>query len=163
MFEGTDFSVYRPHIDFAYTTLLMIWGGSLIGIGLLVVPFIFKQIKSRDEASELTTQIFRRQDMLIRAVVLSMLVVFFFKKQLHYSYQYFEWGVYVSVLHFYIFGRVASKRLYKMRGTIGSFDTDDSDNPRRRKFGKLHLLVRYLYIGQVIGVVVLLYLHAFGL
>jgi hydrogenase-4 membrane subunit HyfE len=163
MFEGTDFQLYEPHIDFAYTTLLMIWGGSLVGIGLLAVPLIFSRVESRNEASELTTAIFHRQDILIRAVVISMLAVFYFKSRLHYSYQYVEWGVYVIVLHFFIIGRIVSKRLRKMREKIGSFDEPGDKEPKRINFRRVHLVVRYLYIAQVIGVVMLLYLHAFGL
>ena len=150
-------------IDFVYTTLLMIWGGSLVGIGMLAVPLIFKKISSRDEASELTIAIFKRQDTLIRVVVLCMLVLFVLKRNLHYEYQYFEWGIYVVVLHFYIFGRIVSKRLFKQREKVDSFDTTPEDTPERKKFSKMHMLSRYLYIGQFIGVVVLLYLHATGL
>lgn len=163
MLEGVDFHLYESHIDFAYTTLLMIWGGSLVGIGLLAVPLIFSRVESRNDASELTTAIFHRQDILIRVVVLCMLVVFFLKSRLNYSYQYFEWGVYVIVLHFFIIGRIVSKRLRKMREKIGSFDEPEDNGPKRKRFKWVHLLVRYLYIAQLIGVVMLLYLHAFGL
>ena len=163
MFTGVDFSQYEAHIDFAYTTLLMIWGGSLIGVGMLAIPLIFSKLESRTEASWITTQILRRQDFLIRGVVLSMLIVFFLKSRLNYSYQYFEWAIYVGVLHFYIVGRIVSKRLNKMRDMIGSFDVPAEGDPVRRKFLLIHKAVRYLYIGQVVGVVVLLYLHAFGL
>ncbi|MDH5543133.1 MAG: hypothetical protein OEY64_09240 [Nitrospinota bacterium] len=163
MFEGIDFNQYEAHIDFVYTTLLMIWGGSLVGIGMLAIPLIFSKVESRTEASGLTTQILRRQDFLIRGVVLSMLLVFFLKSKLNYSYQYFEWAVYVVVLHLYIVGRIVSKRLNKMRDKIGSFDLPAEGDPMRKRFSIVHMGVRYLYIGQVIGVVVLLYLHAFGL
>ncbi len=164
MFETVDFVAYEPHIDFAYTTLLMIWGGSLVGIGMLAVPFIFKHIKSRDEASTLTSLIFRRQDMLIRGVAITMLFVFYFKSKLAYSYQYYEWVVYVGVLHFFIFGKIASKRLWKIRADVGSFDNRaEAAGEAMRKFQNLHKVARYLYMAQFIGVVILLYLHAFGL
>ena len=163
MFDTIDFTLYEPHIDFAYTTLLMIWGGSLIGVTMLAIPYIFTHIKSRDEASALTTAILKREDILIRIVVISMLVVFLLKRELGYSYQYFEWGMYIGVLHFYIFGKILAKRLAKAQAKIGSFDEVAVDNKERKRFNLLHNLVRYFYFGQVIGVVTLLYLHAFGL
>lgn len=163
MFEGVDFTFYESHIDFVYITLLMLWGGSLVGIGFLAIPYIFNYLESRDEASVLTTRILRRQDILIRVIILSMLVVFYFKSKLSYSYQLFEWTVYVVVLHFYIFGRVISRRLLKMRGKIETFDAPVEGDTRRQRFLYLHRVGRYLYIGQFVGVVVLLYLHAFGL
>jgi len=163
MFEGVDFTQYEPHIDFVYTTLLMLWGGSLAGIGMLAVPYIFRHIKSRDEASAITTAIFSRQDILIRVIAVCMLFVFYFKSKLGYTYQHFEWAVYILVLHFFIIGKILSWWLRKVQSKVTSFDTPAGEDSTRRKFHKLHVTVRYLYIGQFIGVVVLLYLHAFGL
>ncbi|MBF0275336.1 MAG: hypothetical protein HQK84_08920, partial [Nitrospinae bacterium] len=128
------------------------------------VPYIFKHIKSRDEASALTTAILKREDILIRVVVICMLFVFILKRQLEYSYQYFEWAVYISVLHFFIFGKICSKRLYKMMEKIETFDVPAEDGEvKRSRFNMLHKLVRILYVMQIIGVIALLYLHAFGL
>jgi hypothetical protein len=163
MFEGVNFTQYEPHIDFVYTTLLMLWGGSLAGIGMLAVPYIFGHIKSRDEASDITTAIFLRQDNLIRVIAICMLFVFYFKSKLGYAYQHFEWAVYIIVLHFFIIGKILSRWLRKVQAKIDTFDTPAGEDNTRRKFHKLHMTVRYLYIGQFIGVVVLLYLHAFGL
>lgn len=158
-----DYSVYEPHIDFIYTTLLMIWGGSCIGIGFIAVPCIFKHMESNTEASYLTTRIFKRQDILIRVIAISMIGIFYFKSKLSYSYQHMEWVSYVFVLHFYIFGKVVSRKLWKMREKIETFDAPAGDDVRRRRFHQLHRIGRLLYTGQVIGVIMLLYLHAFGL
>jgi len=162
MFENVDFTQYEPHIDFVYTTLLMIWGGSLVGIGMIVVPFIFKHFESKDQASNLTTKILKRQDYLIRGVAISMLIVFYFKSQLHYSYQGLERAMYVFVLHFFIIGKIISRQLDKVRNKIDTFDDGKIDGKEMKKFKIMHRLVRYFYIGQFIGVVILLYLHAFG-
>jgi len=158
-----DFSAYEHHIDFAYTTLLMLWGGSLVGIGLITVPFIFKFFESTTEAARLTSQIFRRQDILIRIIAVCMLFLFYFKSKLHYSYQYGEWVVYVCVLHFFILYKIASKRLWKIRETIDTFDTPAAGDPIRKKFLRWHKAARVLYTCQLGGVILLLYLHAFGL
>lgn len=158
-----EYSTYKPHIDFIYTTLLMLWGGSCIGIGAIAVPYIFKHMDSVTEASNLTSRILKRQDTLIRVIALSMLLLFYFKSKLPYSYERMEWVAYVGVLHFYIFGKVVSKRLWKLRGKIGSFDTPSENDPVRIKFKKWHVAGRLLYYGQIAGVVMLLYLHAFGL
>ncbi len=158
-----DYSIYEPHIDFFYTTLLMIWGGSCVGIGLIAVPYIFKHIESRTEASQITSRILKRQDILIRVVALCMIVIFFIKSKLSYSYQYIEWASYVAVLHFYIIGKIVSRRLWKLRDKIESFDTPQSDDKKRAQFHRWHILGRLLYMGQILGVVALLYLHAFGL
>ena len=158
-----DYSIYEPHIDFIYTTLLMIWGGSCIGIGFLAIPYIFKHMDSNTEASQLTTRILKRQDILIRIIALSMIAVFYFKSKLSYSYQHMEWASYVAVLHFYIFGKVISRRLWKMRDKIETFDTPSAGDRQRVRFHRLHIVGRLLYTGQVLGVIVLLYLHAFGL
>lgn len=158
-----DFSIYEPHIDFVYTTLLMMWGGSCIGIGLVAVPYIFNYLKSTTEASYLTSRIFKRQDILIRVITLSMLVLFYFKSKLVYSYQHIEWITYVILLHCYIFGKVISKKLWKLREEIDTFDAPVGEDPQRIQFHRWHIFGRILYTGQIIGVVVLLYLHAFGL
>ena len=158
-----DFTQYTHHIDFAYTTLLMLWGGSLVGIGLITVPFIFQFFESTTEAAKLTSQIFRRQDILIRVIAVCMLFLFYFKSKLDYSYQYGEWVVYVVVLHFFIAYKIISKKLWKMRETIESFDLPAADAPDRVKFNRWHKAARMLYTGQIVGVVLLLYLHAFGL
>jgi len=158
-----DFSAYTHHIDFAYTTLLMLWGGSLVGIGLIAVPLVFQFFESTTEAAKLTSQMFRRQDLLIRVIAVCMLLLFYFKSKLDYSYQYGEWVVYVVVLHFFIAYKMISKRLWKMRETINSFDTPVADNPVRINFNRWHKAARTLYIGQIMGVILLLYLHAFGL
>lgn len=154
---------YEHTIDFVYTTLLMAWGGSLIGIGLISVPYIFKYFDSTTEAAKLTTQLFRRQDILIRVIAVCMLILFYFKSKLDYSYQYGEWVIYVVILHFFIVYKIISKRLWKMTEKIKTFDTPVGDDALRIKFRRWHLATRGLYVGQIIGVVVLLYLHAFGL
>lgn len=92
-----------------------------------------------------------------------MLILFYFKSKLSYSYQPFEWGSYVAVLHFYIFGKIVSKKLWKMRESIGTFDEPSGNEEKLRKFYRLHLVGRFLYGGQTLGVIMLLYLHAFGL
>jgi len=158
-----DIAVYEPYIDFVYTTLLMAWGGSCIGIGVIAIPYIFKHLDSRTTAAELTTRILKRQDILIRVIALSMLVLFYLKSQLTYSYEKYEWAFYVGVLHFYIFGKIVSKRLWKMRDTIETFDTPAVDDKKRIRFRKLHIVARTLYSFQILGVVMLLYLHAVGL
>ena len=158
-----DFTAYTHHIDFAYTTLLMMWGGSLVGIGLIAVPLVFKFFESTTEAAKLTSQIFKRQDILIRVIAVSMLFLFYFKSKLDYSYQYGEWVVYVVVLHFFIAYKIASKRLWKIRNDIKTFDTPPGNDPVRGKFSNWHKVVRVLYVGQLGGVILLLYLHAFGL
>ena len=158
-----DFTQYTHHIDFTYTTLLMLWGGSLVGIGLITVPFIFQFFESTTEAAKLTSQIFRRQDILIRTIAVCMLFLFYFKSKLDYTYQYGEWVVYVFVLHFFIAYKIISKRLWKMREAIDTFDTPAADDPHRKKFNIWHKAARILYIGQIGGVILLLYLHAFGL
>lgn len=158
-----DYSAYEPYIDFIYTTLLMIWGGSCVGIGAIAVPYIFKHMDSVTEASEITSRIFKRQDVLIRVIAICMIILFYFKSKLSYSYQHVEWVSYVAVLHFYILGKVVSRRLWKLRGQIESFDTPVGDDPARIKFERWHILGRFLYYGQIIGVISLLYLHAFGL
>lgn len=161
--QSINFQQYVSHIDFIYTTLLMIWGGSLIGVTIITIPFIFGHIKSHDEASTLTTAILKRQDILIRVVVICMLVLFIVKKQLDYSYQYVEWFIYVCVLHLFIFGKIASKRLYKLKERIKTFDEPFDGSSDRQQFKVIHKITRVLYGGQIIGVVLLLYLHAFGL
>ncbi|MFQ5432211.1 MAG: hypothetical protein ACE5EN_06860 [Nitrospinota bacterium] len=158
-----DSTTYTHYIDFAYTTLLMLWGGSLVGIGLITVPFIFHFFESTTEAAKLTSQIFRRQDLLIRVMAVCMLILFYFKSKLDYTYQYGEWVVYVGVLHFFIAYKVISRRLWKIREKIETFDTPVGDNPMRKKFNRWHMAARILYTGQIAGVVLLLYLHAFGL
>ena len=158
-----DYSIYEQHIDFVYTTLLMVWGGSCVGIGLVAIPFLFKYIKSPTEASYLTSRILKRQDKLIRVLAVSMFVLFYFKSKLTYSYQHIEWVSYVIVLHCYIFGKVVSKRLWKLRDEIKTFDTNAGANPQRIQFRRWHLLGRTFYTGQIIGIAALLYLHAFGL
>ena len=50
-----------------------------------------------------------------------------------------------------------------MRDTIKTFDTPVDHDPKRIKFRRWHILARILYAGQIIGVVLLLYLHAFGI
>ena len=82
------YSAYEPLIDFVYTTLLMMWGGSCIGIAAIAVPLIFKHIESTTEASQITSLIFKRQDILIRFVAISMIILFYFKSKLEYSYQH---------------------------------------------------------------------------
>ena len=146
-----------------YTTLLMLWGGSCVGIGFIAVPYIFKHSDSNTKASHITTGILKRQDLLIRVIAISMLILFYFKSKLSYSYQPFEWGFYVAVLHFYIFGKIVSKKLWKMRESIGTFDKPTGEEDKLRKFHRLHLVGRFLYGGQTLGVIMLLYLHAFGL
>ncbi len=158
-----DFSAYEHHIDFVYTMLLMIWGGSLIGIGLITVPFIFSFFDSVTDAAKLTSQIFRRQDLVIRVIAVCMLFLFYFKSKLDYSYQYGEWITYVVILHFFILYKIISKKMWKMRKKIATFDTPVGDDPLRISFRKWHSAARILYAGQIIGVVALLYLHAFGL
>jgi len=158
-----DFTAYEHHIDFAYTTLLMLWGGSLVGIGIITVPFIFQFFDSTTEAAKLTSQIFRRQDILIRVIAVCMLFLFYFKSKLDYSYQYGEWVTYVVILHFFIVYKIISKWLWKMREKIGTFDTPTGDDPMRKKFSRWHRIARVLYMGQIAGVILLLYLHAFGL
>jgi len=158
-----DYSLYEPHIDFVYTTLLMAWGGSCIGIGAVAVPYIFKHMESTTEAADITSMIFKRQDILIRVVALCMLILFYLKSKLPYSYERIEWLSYVFVLHFYIFGRIVSKRLWKLRDSIESFDAPAGDDPLRIKFKRWHKVGQLLYSGQIIGVIALLYLHAFGL
>lgn len=155
--------VYEQYIDFIYTTLLMAWGGSLIGIGILTVPFIFKYYESPTKAAALTTRILKRQDAMIRAVAICMLVLFFLKRRLDYSYQYLEWAVYVAVLHLFIVGRLISRRLWTIRESIASFDGPMGNDPKRIRFRRWHRMARILYAGQIAGVVALLYLHAFGL
>jgi hypothetical protein len=158
-----DYSIYQPHIDFIYTTLLMVWGGSCIGIGLIAVPYIFGHMESTTKASVLTTQIFKRQDTVIRIIAIGMLFLFYFKSKLSYSYQHIEWVSYVIVLHCFIIGKIVSKRLWKLRETIDSFDSPIEKDPKRIKFHRWHILIRTLYLGQIVGVIALLYLHAFGL
>lgn len=158
-----EITAYASYIDFVYTTLLMAWGGSCIGIGIIAIPYIFKHLDSPTEAAELTTRILRRQDILIRIVALSMLVLFYLKSQLTYSYQHYEWAFYVGVLHFYIFGKIVSKRLWKMRDKIETFDTPAGDDKSRTRFRKLHIVARTLYTFQILGVMMLLYLHSVGL
>jgi len=158
-----DYSPYEPLIDFVYTTLLMMWGGSCIGIGIIAVPYIFKHIESNTEAAQLTSRILKRQDILIRIIAISMIVLFYFKSKLAYSYQHAEWASYVGVLHFYIFGKVVSRRLWKLRDKIDTFDSPAGDNPKRRQFRRWHMIARLLYVGQILGVIMLLYLHAFGI
>ena len=158
-----DLTAYAPYIDFVYTTLLMAWGGSCIGIGIIAIPYIFKHFDSPTKAAELTTQILRRQDILIRVVALSMLVLFYLKSQLTYSYERYEWAFYVVVLHFYIFGKILSKRLWKMRDKIETFDTPIEGDKKRIRFRRLHIVARFLYAGQILGVIILLYLHSVGL
>lgn len=158
-----EYSAYKPHIDFIYTTLLMLWGGSCVGIGAIAVPYIFKHMDSVTEASNLTSRILKRQDILIRIIAICMLLLFYFKSKLPYSYERMEWVAYVGVLHFYIFGKVISRKLWKLRGEIESFDTPLDNDPRRKKFKKWHIAGRALYYGQIAGVVMLLYMHAFGL
>tara|TARA_B100000315_G_scaffold252973_1_gene290835 strand:+ start:2977 stop:3255 length:279 start_codon:yes stop_codon:yes gene_type:complete len=92
-----------------------------------------------------------------------MLILFYFKSKLTYSYQHIEWVSYVIVLHCYIFGKVISKRLWNLREKIKTFDSAAGTDPERIKFRRWHLLGRTLYTGQIIGIVALLYLHAFGL
>jgi hypothetical protein len=158
-----DYSIYEPHIDFLYTTLLMIWGGSCIGIGMLALPYIFNYLNSPTEASYLTSGILKRQDILIRIIAICMLVLFYFKSKLLYSYQHIEWITYVIVLHCFIFGKVVSKKLWKLREEIDTFDNPMGKDPKRIQFKKWHIFGRILYVGQIFGVVALLYLHAFGL
>ncbi len=158
-----DFTAYEPHIDFIYTTLLMIWGGSCIGIGLLTIPYIFQHMESATEASQITSRILKRQDILVRVIAISMIFLFYFKSKLPYSYERTEWVAYVGVLHFYIFGKIASRKLWKLRDEIKTFDTPIGQDPKRIKFRRWHILARVLYGGQIVGVVLLLYLHAFGL
>ena len=158
-----NYSAYEPLIDFVYTTLLMMWGGSCIGIGIIAVPYIFKHIDSTTEAAHLTSLILKKQDILIRIVAISMIILFYFKSKLPYSYQHAEWVSYVAVLHFYIFGKVVSRRLWKLRKNIDTFDTPAGDNPKRLQFRRWHRIARILYAGQILGVVMLLYLHAFGI
>jgi hypothetical protein len=141
----------------------MVWGGSCVGIGLVAIPFLVKYIKSPTEASYLTSRILKRQDKLIRVLAVSMFVLFYFKSKLTYSYQHIEWVSYVIVLHCYLFGKVVSKRLWKLRDEIKTFDTNAGANPQRIQFRRWHLLGRTFYTGQIIGIVALLYLHAFGL
>lgn len=158
-----DYSIYESHIDFVYTTLLMIWGGSCVGIGLIAIPFLFNYMKSTTEASYLTSRILKRQDTLIRVLAVSMLVLFYFKSKLTYSYQHIEWVIYIIVLHCYVFGKIVSKRLWKFREKIKTFDTPMGRDPQRIQFRRWHLFGRIFYTGQIVGVVALLYLHAFGL
>ena len=158
-----EYSNYEPHIDFIYTTLLMLWGGSCIGIGAIAVPYIFKHMDSATEASHLTSRIFKRQDTLIRVIAICMLVLFYFKSKLPYSYERMEWVAYVGVLHFYIFGKIVSRRLWKLREKVESFDAPRGDDPLRKSFERWHITGRMLYYGQIAGVVMLLYMHAFGL
>ena len=158
-----DFSIYESHIDFVYTTLLMIWGGSCIGIGLIAIPYIFNHMDSPTRASYVTSQILKQQDVLIRVIAISMIIIFYFKSKLTYSYQHIEWVAYVIVLHCYVFGKVVSKRLWKFREKIETFDTPVGKDPQRIQFRRWHLVGRMLYTGQIIGIVALLYLHAFGL
>lgn len=158
-----DLTAYEPHIDFIYTTLLMIWGGSCIGIGLLAIPYIFQHMESTSEAAEITSRILKRQDILVRVIAISMLFLFYFKSKLPYSYERMEWLSYVVVLHFYIFGKILSKRLWKMREKIDTFDTPVGNDPKRIQFRRWHILAKVLYAGQILGVVLLLYLHAFGM
>lgn len=158
-----DYSIYEPHIDFIYTTLLMIWGGSCIGIGLIAIPYIFQHMESNTEASQITSRILKRQDFLIRIIALCMLVLFYFKSKLLYSYQHVEWASYVAVLHFYIIGKIVSRRLWKLRDTIETFDVPVGEDKKRKQFQRWHRVGRVLYVGQILGVVALLYLHAFGL
>ncbi len=141
----------------------MIWGGSCVGIGLLVVPYIFNHLESPTEASILTSKIFQRQDILIRIIAICMLVLFYLKSKLVYSYQHIEWITYVLLLHCFIFGKVISKKLWKLREAIDTFDAPIGKDPQRLQFRRWHISGRILYIGQIIGVVALLYLHAFGL
>lgn len=158
-----DIAAYEPHIDFIYTTLLMIWGGSCIGIGLLTIPYIFQHMESATEAADITSMILKRQDILVRVIAICMLILFYFKSKLTYSYEWIEWASYVGVLHFYIFGKITSRRLWKLRENIETFDTPVGQDPKRIKFRRWHILARVLYSGQIVGVVLLLYLHAFGL
>ena len=158
-----DYAAYEPHIDFVYTTLLMIWGGSCIGIGILAIPYIFQHMESATEASQITSRILKRQDILVRVIAICMLFLFYFKSKLPYSYERIEWVSYVGVLHFYIFGKIVSKKLWKMRENIGNFDTPAGQDTKRIKFRRWHILARVLYGGQIVGVVLLLYLHAFGI
>ncbi|MBE9537170.1 MAG: hypothetical protein IMF07_08320 [Proteobacteria bacterium] len=158
-----EYSTYEPHIDFIYTTLLMLWGGSCVGIGAIAVPYIYKHMDSITEASNLTSRILKRQDILIRVIALCMLLLFYFKSKLPYSYERIEWVAYVAVLHFYIFGKVISKRLWKLREKVENFDTPIANDPHRIRFKKWHIVGRMLYYGQIAGVVMLLYMHAFGL
>ena len=151
------------YIDFIYTTLLMAWGGSCVGIGLIAIPFIFNHMKSPTEASYMTSKILKRQDILIRVIAISMLALFYYKSKLTYSYQHIEWVVYVVVLHCYIFGKIISKRLWIFREKIETFDAPAGNDPQRSQFRRWHIAGRVLYTGQIIGVVALLYLHAFGL
>jgi hypothetical protein len=141
----------------------MLWGGTLIGIGIITVPFIFKFFDSITEAARLTSQIFKRQDLLIRVIAICMLFLFYFKSKLDYSYQYGEWVTYVVILHFFILYKIISKKMWKMRENIDTFDTPVGDDPLRISFRKWHMAARVLYAGQIVGVVLLLYLHAFGL
>ncbi|MCP4294045.1 MAG: hypothetical protein GY786_00360 [Proteobacteria bacterium] len=161
--QSIDLQQYVSHIDFIYTTLLMVWGGSLIGVTMVTIPFIFRHIKSNDEASTLTSAILKRLDVLIRIVVLCMFVLFIVKKQLDYNYQYFEWFFYVCVLHLFIFGKITSKRLHKLKGKITTFDEPYDGSKDRKQFKLVHKITRAFYGGQILGVIVLLYLHAFGL
>ena len=162
IFQSIDFQQYTAHINFIYTTLLMIWGGSLIGVTIIVIPFIFKHIKSHDEASTLTTAILKRQDILIRLVVLCMLVLFITKRQLGDSSPYYEWVIYVGVLHLFIIGKIVSRFLHKLRDKIATFDEPYDGSKYRKRFRILHIAARFLYGGQIVGVIGLLYLHAFG-
>ena len=141
----------------------MIWGGSCIGIGLITIPFIFSYIKSPTEASHITSAILKRQDILIRVLAVLMFILFYFKSKLTYSYQHVEWVSYVIVLHCYVFGKIISKRLWKFREEIKTFDTPMGKDPQRIQFRRWHLFGRILYTGQIVGIVALLYLHAFGL
>ncbi|MFQ5559718.1 MAG: DUF4149 domain-containing protein [Nitrospinota bacterium] len=158
-----DYSAYEHHIDFVYTTLLMIWGGSCIGVGLIVVPFLFSYINSKDEASNLTTRIFKRLDYLIRVVVLFMVVLFYFKSKLTYSYQHIEWVFFVIGTHCFIFGKFISKKMWKLIDAIQSFDELSVESPMRKSFKKWHRASVTLFSGQIVSVLVMLYLHAFGL
>lgn len=151
------------YIDFIYTALLMAWGGSCIGIGLIAIPYIFGHMKSPTEASHLTSAILKRQDMLIRVIAICMLILFYFKSKLTYSYEHIEWVAYVLVLHFYIFGKIITKRLWKLREEIKTFDVPAGGDPLRIKFRRWHIFGRVLYSGQIIGIVALLFLHAFGM
>jgi len=92
-----------------------------------------------------------------------MLFLFYAKSKLPYSYERMEWVSYVAVLHFYIFGKIVSRRLWKLREKVGNFDSPMGDDPHRIRFNRWHLAGRMLYYGQIAGVVLLLYMHAFGL
>ena len=138
----------------------MAWGGGLVGVLFVVSPLIFKHFGSKQEAVSLNVKVISRLDILIRIVVIGMLFLFLTRRYYNVNYNFQEWAIYVAILHFYVFGKIAGKYLHRMRKRPNHEEKMLAGGTERTIFKRVHFVVRSLYLSQAIGVVFLLYLHA---